>query len=107
MSDDVMLEMAKAAVSIGKAEWGSTAEKSAKAHGKDTRNMVDITAENFGQSEPQAMHGLYVAGTETVICHTGTSPNSPTHARIITALWNHFVAQSEEMLKADQTEFST
>jgi len=40
------------------------------------------------------MHGLYIGGSDTVLCHTGTSPNSPTHARILTVLWNRFVEEA-------------
>ena len=105
--DQVLLEMAKAAASIGKVEWGATAEKSAEKHAEDTRNSVELTADRFGQTDPQSMHGLYLAGTETILCHTGTSPNSPTHARILTALWNRFVEESQELLEADQTALST
>jgi hypothetical protein len=91
MSDATLLEMQKAALAIGPVEWGSTPALNSLGHANHTKTSVEITAENFGQEGFQKMHGLYVAGTETVLCHTGTSPNSPTHARIMTALWNHFV----------------
>lgn len=74
---------------LGRAEWGSTPEHDADGHADHIRQSVRITAEHFGQTEPQKMHGLYLEGTETVVCHTGTSPNSPTSARALTAAWNH------------------
>jgi len=74
---------------IGRAEWGSVSARSAEEHGAHVCESVKMTAENFGQTEPQAMHGLYVEGSETVICHTGTSPNSPTNARALAGAWNH------------------
>lgn len=81
-------DIASAIRSIGKAEWGATARKSAEDHAADVANSVRLTAEHFGQTEPQPMHGLYVEGTETVICHTGTSPNSAVHAQALTGAWN-------------------
>jgi hypothetical protein len=95
MNDAIFLEMQRAALSIGRVEWGSTRELDAQGHADQTKTSVEITANNFEQDGLQKMHGLYVAGTETVLCHTGTSPNSPTHARIMTALWNHFVECAE------------
>tara|TARA_R110000851_G_scaffold308778_1_gene467886 strand:+ start:22055 stop:22369 length:315 start_codon:yes stop_codon:yes gene_type:complete len=92
--NDTLRAMQRAALSIGKVEWGGTHELDAKGHAEQTKTSVDITAETFGQSGPQKMSGLYLEGTETVLCHTGTSPNSPTHARILTALWNNFVEQT-------------
>lgn len=73
---------------IGKAEWGATDSMSARAHGRHVAASVQFTAKQFEQSELQKMHGLYIDGTETVICHTGTSPNSPQIARALTGLWN-------------------
>ena len=95
MNDATHLEMQKAALSIGRVEWGTTHELDAQGHADHTKTSVEMTADNFAQDGLQKMHGLYVAGTETVLCHTGTSPNSPTHARIMTALWNHFVDCAE------------
>jgi len=91
MTDKTLLEMQKAARAIGHVEWGTTHKHDADGHADHIRKSVEITAETFGQTKKQKMHGLYAKGTETVIGHTGTSPNSPTHARILTALWNKFV----------------
>lgn len=81
-------EIVDTVLKIGRAEWGSVSARSAEEHGKHVEQSVRMTAENFGQTEPQAMHGLYIEGTETVICHTGTSPNSPINARALTGAWN-------------------
>lgn len=89
---------------IGPADWGATEAKSAEGHGADTVDSVRITAENFGQSGDQRMSGLYVAGTNTVICHTGTSPNSAETARILTGLWNHAVQQAKDASAAINAE---
>ena len=97
--DSTHRQMAEAAVRIGKVEWGTTHALPAEGHALHVLNSVNITAEHFEQTEDQKMHGLYVEGSETVICHTGTSPNSPTHARILAALWNRFVEESIANLK--------
>lgn len=73
---------------IGRAEWGATDALDADEHGKHVADSVRITAANFDQTEPQRMQGLYVEGTETVICHVGTSPNSPAVARALAGAWN-------------------
>jgi hypothetical protein len=94
-----LLEMQKVALAIGPVEWGSTPEHTAGEHAAHVEMSVEITAENFNQDGAQKMHGLYLAGTATVLCHTGTSPGSPTHARIMTALWNQFVDAAALALK--------
>ena len=103
---DVLMEMQKAALSIGHVEWGSTHELDAQGHADQTKSSVEITADNFGQEGLQRMHGLYLQGTETVLCHTGTSPNSPTHARIMTALWNRFVDEAHAAINSTDEETS-
>jgi hypothetical protein len=91
---DVHKEMMAAALAIGKVEWGATKALSSSEHQDHVGNSIDITAEDFNQVGPQPMHGLYLEGSDTVLGHTGTSPNSPTHARILTALWNRFVDEA-------------
>ena len=98
--EDTHRQMAEAAIKIGKVEWGTTHALPAEGHALHVLESVKITADNFDQTEDQKMHGLYIEGSETVICHTGTSPNSPTHARILTALWNRFVEESIAATKA-------
>jgi len=95
MSDQVTLnEMYAAALKIGRADWGSTGELSVEEHKAHLVASIENTAKSFEQTGPQAMHGVYIEGTNTVICHTGTSPNSPNHARIMAALWNRFVEEA-------------
>lgn len=76
---------------LGRAEWGQTHAHDAEGHGKHVAESVRMTTEHFGQDGPQHMHGLYLEGTETVICHTGTSPNSPQVARVLTGAWNYLL----------------
>jgi hypothetical protein len=73
---------------IGRAEWGQTHAYDAEGHGRHIADSVRMTAAHFGQTGDQHMHGLFIEGTETVICHTGTSPNSPQIARALTGTWN-------------------
>jgi hypothetical protein len=40
---------------------------------------------------PDDLKRRMIAGTETVVCHTGTSPNSAAHAKIIAGLWNSVI----------------
>jgi hypothetical protein len=81
-------EIAEVVLKIGRGEWGATDPLDAEGHAEHVAKSVRITAENFAQEGPQQMHGCYAKGTETVICHTGTSPNSPTIARALTGAWN-------------------
>lgn len=81
-------EIAKVVLEIGRAEWGQTHAHDADGHAAHIGDSVRMTAEHFGQTEPQHMHGVWIEGTETVICHTGTSPNSPKTARALTGAWN-------------------
>jgi hypothetical protein len=73
---------------IGIAEWGAVGPHDAATHADNTRKAIENTAEHFGQTGPQQMHGLYVEGTANVICHTGTGPNAGNIARVLTQAWN-------------------
>jgi hypothetical protein len=95
MSKSTLEKMHAAALIIGRAEWGATKPMSMTQHKIHVGNSIKITNENFEQEGPQKMHGLYLLGSNTVLCHTGTSPNSGTHARILAALWNRFVEEAE------------
>ena len=79
---------------IGEVEWGATAPHDIQGHIEHLRRTLEITDSTHGQSSPTQMHGVYIRGTEIVLCHTGTSPNSPQHARIIVGAWNHLVQVS-------------
>ena len=76
---------------LGEVEWGATAPLDADGHAANTKKSVERTAENFSQEGPQRMHGLYLKGSETVLCHTGTSPNSPISAQALCGAWNRLV----------------
>lgn len=73
---------------IGRVEWGATDAQDAASHGADVANSVRLTADHFKQEGPQQLHGLYVEGTHVVVCHTGTSPNTPGIAQALTGAWN-------------------
>lgn len=91
-------DIAEAVVALGEAEWGATDPKTAEKHAADMLNSVNLTAEHFGQDGPQPMHGLYVKGTETIICHVGTSPNSAIRAQALTGAWNWLLEHSRASL---------
>lgn len=85
---ELPIDIAELVIRIGRAEWGQTEAHDAEGHAAHIAESVRITADHFQQDEPQHMHGLYIEGTGTVICHTGTSPNSPQIARALTGAWN-------------------
>lgn len=89
-------EIAEVVLKIGEAEWGATAALDAEGHAAHVRESVEITAKHFDQTEPQPMNGLYLAGTDIVICHTGTSPNSAQIARALTGAWNRLYHECRE-----------
>ena len=89
---------------MGAIEWGATAAKPAEEHAADTLSSVTKTAEHFAQAGDQQMHGCYLQGSEVVICHTGTSPNSPNNARLIVGLWNWLFSEIERLDRAAEGE---
>lgn len=76
-------------ISMGRVEWGAVAPKPDAQHLSYFKDTLDITRANFGLKGDQSLNGVYLDGTEVVLCHTGISPNSPENARIIVALWNY------------------
>lgn len=80
--------------SIGLVEWGRSFEQPDEKHVSDFVDTLRITREHFGTEGETAIHGVYLAGTNTVLAHTGSSPNSPQHARILVGAWNHLVEQA-------------
>jgi hypothetical protein len=92
--DDLHKQMQAAALAIGKVEWGATAPLSMTGHLAYIGKSIRLTAEAFKQTGRQPMHGVFVEGSETVVGHTGTSPNSGAHACILAALWNQFVDEA-------------
>ena len=79
-------------LSMGRVEWGATAALVEDEHIEHLRESLKSTREHFNfEDTPVRMHGVYLEGTETVLCHTGTSPNSPTNAQILAGIWNWLV----------------
>jgi hypothetical protein len=79
-------------IAVGKIEWGAIKAKTDEQHIADFANTLAITRKDHDLPEdPRELHGVFIAGTETVVCHTGTSPNSPAHAQIIAGLWNSVI----------------
>lgn len=99
LPDDIISSL----LSIGRVEWGSTAEQSDEAHVEDFKNTLRLTREYFKTGEIQALHGLYLEGENVVVCHTGTSPNSPQHARILAGAWNQLVDLAEASARENAT----
>lgn len=89
---------------IGRAEWGQTPAHDADGHAAHVAESVSKTADHFGQDGPQHMQGLYIEGTETVICHTGTSPNSAQIARALTGAWNWLYDQATTPTPSEEPE---
>lgn len=81
--------IAEQVLSMGRVEWGATAELDDAGHLEHLASSLRLTREHFNYADvPIAMHGLYLAGTETVLCHTGTSPNSGANAQALMGAWN-------------------
>lgn len=78
-------------LAIGPVEWGRSFEQPDEKHVSDFVDTLRITREHFGTQGETAIHGVYLAGTNTVLAHTGSSPNSPQHARILVGAWNRMV----------------
>lgn len=92
-------ELKRRMIVVGKIEWGAVGNKTDEQHLADFADTLRITREHF-QLEPgnHALNGCYQTGTETVVCHTGTSPNSAEHAKIIAGLWNSVI----DAMKSEQ-----
>lgn len=50
------------------------------------RSTYRKTVEHFDLLPPHELHGVYEAGTDVIVCHTGLSPNSRENAETIVAL---------------------
>jgi len=87
-------EVAAHILKIGRVEWGQTHAHDADGHGEHIARSVRLTAETFAQEGDQHMHGLWVEGTETVVAHTGTSPNAPATTQALVGMWNWFHDQA-------------
>lgn len=79
-------------IAIGPVEWGVSLTQSDEKHAADLMDTLRITREHFGMTDEETgIHGVYLSGTGIVLAHTGMSPNSPQHARILTGAWNMLV----------------
>lgn len=92
---DIPEDIASHVLRLGRVEWGQTHAHDAEGHGAHVAESVRKTADTFGQTEGQHMHGLWLEGTETVLCHTGTSPNAPKTTQALVGAWNWLVDQAE------------
>ncbi|AQQ02398.1 hypothetical protein B0E33_01335 [Roseibium algicola] len=88
-------------LAVGPVEWGETATQSDEEHINQFRNTLNLTRDNFDLPDETALQGVYLEGSETIICHTGPSPNSAAHARIIVATWNHLLELAKAQLAAE------
>lgn len=98
LPDDVVESL----LAIGHVEWGVTFTQPDEKHATDLLDSMRITREHFGMPGGDTeIHGVYLEGTGTVLAHTGMSPNSPQHARILVGAWNQLVqiAKAREALE--------
>ena len=84
----------EAVLKMGRVDWGAVGPKSDDEHVVDFRDSLAITREHFELKGPRYLWGVYLEGTETVLCHTGTSPNSPVNAQALCGIWNWLVEQA-------------
>lgn len=73
---------------LGPVEWGAVGPQIAEKHIHDFIDTLEITRKEFNLPVKTELHGVYTEGENKIVCHTGTSPNSASHARIIVALLN-------------------
>ncbi|RVI91802.1 hypothetical protein [Sinorhizobium meliloti] len=91
-------------LAVGRVEWGTSLYQTDKKHVEDYSDTLRITREYFAtESEETAIHGVYLEGSNTVLAHTGNSPNSPQHARILVGAWNQLVDWAETQARSEAT----
>jgi len=89
---DLPADIIESLLAIGPVEWGVSLTQSDEKHASDLLDTLRITREHFGVTDEETgIHGVYLEGTGTVLAHTGMSPNSPQHARILVGAWNQLV----------------
>lgn len=95
-------DIVESLLSIGRVEWGTTEAQSDAKHVEDFKNTLRITREHFDFTDKRSIHGVYLEGEPIVLCHTGHSPNSPQHARILAGAWNQLVelAQAQKSFES-------
>lgn len=97
LPDDIVARL----LAVGRVEWGTSLYQTDEEHVEDYRNTLRITREHFAtEAEETAIHGVYLDGTNTVLAHTGNSPNSPQHARILVGAWNQLVDWAETQARS-------
>ena len=73
----------------GEAEWGVVLGKPDVDHVIDFISTLKTTRKAFPEiPEMSRMNGMYKKGSDVVLAHTGTSPNSPIRASLLSILWN-------------------
>jgi len=103
--EEIPSHIAEQVLSMGRAEWGATSEKTSAEHLADFENTLRLTRENFNLEDiPVQMHGLYLEGAETILCHTGTSPNSGANAQALVGAWNWLYDQCKARALLTQNE---
>lgn len=102
--NDIPSDIVKTVLDVGPAEWGATDAFDAEGHAAHVAVSISKTDEHFGQEGPQRMHGLYKIGNDTVICHVGTSPNSPNIARALAAVWNRLHEECHAIALAESAQ---
>ncbi|MEN6548925.1 MAG: hypothetical protein ABFE07_23010 [Armatimonadia bacterium] len=90
MIETIPQELRDHILEFGRVQWGATAERTAAEHIAGFEKSLRLTREYYNLEDvPVQMHGVYLEGSEIVMAHTGTSPNSGTRARIMVGLWNY------------------
>jgi hypothetical protein len=85
---DIPKDVIDSILAIGASEYGGTEEQSDEAHVADFATTLRLTREHFGTEGDTSHKSVFIADTSVVIAHTGNSPNSAQHARILSGLWN-------------------
>lgn len=73
-----------AAASPPPVDWGCVRGKTVEQHVEDFRGSL-----NAETAVGADLHGVYLSGTEKVVCHTGNGPHSEANARLITFALNN------------------
>lgn len=97
-SDDLKrLEALISAASPAPVEWGAITGKTIEQHVEDFRSSL-----SWDTAVGTDLHGVYLSGSETVVCHTGNGPHSEANARLITFAINNFPKIAEHLRAALQ-----
>lgn len=102
-SSRIPLSVVEQVLNMGRVEWGATAKFNDQGHIAHLAESLRKTRAHYGYDDvPCAMHGLYLEGTETVLAHTGTSPNSGANAQALTGAWNWLHGECMAQRKRDE-----